>query len=244
MDLHSGMFGGAAANPIRVLARILASLHDEDGRVTLPGFYDGVEEPSPDQLAQWAALGFDEAAFLRDVGLSHPAGERGRSLLEAIWSRPTCEFNGIAGGYAGDGFKTVLPAKATAKVSFRLVGRQDPQAIRAAFRAHVRAMLPPDCRADFAPHGASPAVEMATEDPAFDRVREALSAEWPRPAAYVGVGGSIPVAGYLKSVLGMDALLTGFSLDDDLIHSPNEKYDLRSFRKGIRSWARILAALA
>jgi acetylornithine deacetylase/succinyl-diaminopimelate desuccinylase-like protein len=244
MDLHSGMYGGAAINPIRVLARILASLHDEAGRVTLPGFYDGVDELPDDLRAQWDALGFDEAAFLGEVGLSVPAGERGRGVLESVWARPTCEINGISGGYEGEGFKTVLPSKASAKVSFRLVGRQDPHKVREAFRAHVRAMLPADCRAEFREHGASPASVMDISDPAFEMARAALSAEWPRPAAFTGSGGSIPVAGYFKTILGMDSLLAGFGLDDDLIHSPNEKYDLRSFHKGIRSWARILAALA
>ncbi len=244
MDLHSGMYGGAAINPIRVLVRVLASLHDGQGRVTLPGFYDGVDETPPAIRAQWQGLGFDEAAFLGAVGLSIPAGERGRGVLESIWARPTCEVNGISGGYAGEGFKTVLPSKATAKVSFRLVGRQDPAKVREAFRASVRAMLPADCKVEFRPHGGAPASVMDTSSPAFEAARQALSAEWPRPAAFTGSGGSIPVAGYFKSILGMDSLLTGFGLDDDLIHSPNEKYDLRSFHKGIRSWARILAALA
>lgn len=244
MDLHSGTYGGAARNPIRVLARILASLHDEDGRVTLPGFYDGVPEPSHAQKAQWGALGFDESRFLGDVGLSVPAGERGRSVLEATWARPTCEFNGIAGGYAGDGFKTVLPSKAHAKVSFRLVGAQDPERVAAAFRQRVRDLLPPDCAVEFHPHGGAPASVMDTSSPAFEAARLALSAEWPRPAAFTGSGGSIPIAGLFKSILGMDAMLVGFALDDDLIHSPNEKYDVRSFHKGIRSWVRILRALA
>jgi acetylornithine deacetylase/succinyl-diaminopimelate desuccinylase-like protein len=243
-DLHSGMYGGAAMNPVRVLARIIAGLHDEAGRVTVPGFYDGVEELSPEIRAQWEALGFDGEAFLREVGLSIPAGERGRSVLEMIWSRPTCEVNGILGGYAGEGFKTVLPSKATAKISFRLVGRQDPLKIRESFRAMVRAQVPADCSVEFRDHGASPASVMATDDPAFDRARQALSEEWPRPAAFIGSGGSIPIAGYFKSILGMDSMLIGFAKDDDLIHSPNEKYDLRSFHKGIRSWARVLAALA
>ncbi len=244
MDLHSGMFGGIAQNPIRVLARILAALHDDQGRVTLPGFYDGVPELPEEVRAQWEGLGFDAAAFLGGVGLSQPAGEAGRSGLEMIWSRPTCEINGITGGYTGAGFKTVLPAQASAKVSFRLVGGQDPQAVRAAFRAHVRAMLPPDCRAEFAEHGASPASVMTIDDPAFEAARQALSAEWPRPAAFIGSGGSIPVAGYFKTVLGMESMLIGFGRDDDRIHSPNEKYDMEAFHKGIRSWARILDALA
>ena len=244
MDLHSGGYGGAAINPIRVLARVIAALHDENGRVTVPGFYDGVEELSPELRAQWDALGFDEAAFLAEVGLSVPAGETGRGVLESLWARPTCEVNGITGGYTGDGFKTVLPSKATAKISFRLVGQQDPAAISAAFREMVRGLIPADCSVTFKEHGGSPASVMATSDPAFERARAALSDEWPRPAAFTGSGGSIPVAGLFKSILGMDAMLVGFANDDDLIHSPNEKYDLRSFHKGIRSWARILAALA
>jgi acetylornithine deacetylase/succinyl-diaminopimelate desuccinylase-like protein len=244
MDLHSGMYGGAAINPVRVLARIIAGLHDDEGRVTVPGFYDGVPELSNAQRAQWEGLGFDAKAFLGDVGLSVPAGEAGRSVLEMMWSRPTCEVNGISGGYAGDGFKTVLPSKATAKISFRLVGSQDPHKIRAAFRAQVRAALPADCTVEFHGHGAGPASTMATTNPAFEAARQALSDEWPRPAAFIGSGGSIPVAGHFKDILGMDAMLIGFAKDDDLIHSPNEKYDLRSFHKGIRSWARVLAALA
>ena len=243
-DLHSGMYGGAAINPVRVLARIIASLHDAAGRVTVPGFYDGVPELSDAQRAQWEGLGFDAKGFLAEVGLSEPAGEQGRSVLEMIWARPTCEANGITGGYTGDGFKTVLPSQASAKISFRLVGSQDPLKIRESFRAMVRKMLPPDCTVAFKGHGAGPASVMPTDDPAFEKARAALSAEWPKPAAFIGSGGSIPVAGYFKSVLGMDSMLIGFGKDDDLIHSPNEKYDLRSFHKGIRSWARILAALA
>ena len=243
-DLHSGMYGGVAQNPIRVLSRILASLHDDQGRVTLPGFYDGVEELPPAVAAQWEELGFDAAGFLGGVGLARPAGEAGRSGLEMIWSRPTCEINGISGGYAGAGFKTVLPAEARAKVSFRLVGQQDPLKIREAFRTHVERMLPPDCRAEFAPHGASPAVAMNVGGPAFEAARGALSQEWPRPAAFIGCGGSIPVAGYFKTELGMESMLIGFGRDDDAVHSPNEKYDLEAFHKGIRSWARILDALA
>ena len=242
-DLHSGMYGGAAINPIRVLSRIIASLHDDQGRVTVPGFYDGVAELSNEQRAQWDDLGFDDTAFLADVGLSVPAGEKGRSVLEMIWARPTCEVNGISGGYTGDGFKTVLPSEVRAKISFRLVGTQDPVRIRESFRQLVRAMLPADCQVEFHGHGTSPASVMATSNPAFEAARQALSDEWPRPAAFTGSGGSIPIAGYFKTILGMDAMLIGFAKDDDLIHSPNEKYDLRSFHKGIRSWARILDRL-
>ncbi len=242
-DLHSGMYGGAAINPIRVLTRILGNLHDDQGRIQVPQFYDGVPEVAPEIRAQWEALKFDAAGFLGDVDLSHPAGEQDRSALEMIWSRPTAEINGIVGGYTGDGFKTVLPSRASAKVSFRLVGTQDPLAIRENFRAWVTAQLPEDVTATFSGHGASPAGQMATDHPAFEQARRALGAEWGVEAAFTGCGGSIPVAGYFKSVLGMDSLLVGWGKDDDQIHSPNEKYDLDSFHKGIRSWARILDAI-
>ena len=242
-DLHSGMFGGAAINPLRVLSRIIAGLHDDTGRITLPGFYDDVPE-LPDAIrAQWQSLAFDHASFLGDVGLSVPAGEQDRTPLEMLWSRPTCEVNGLWGGYIGDGFKTVLPAKAHAKISFRLVGNQNPHKLRQTFRDYVTAQLPSDCTATFKPHGAGPASDMHISDPAFDKARQALSAEWGVTATFVGCGGSIPIAGYFKTYLDMDALLTGFARDDDRIHSPNEKYDLSAYRKGIRSWVRILDAL-
>lgn len=243
-DLHSGMFGGLARNPVHVLARILANLHDDTGRVQVPGFYDGVTELPDDIRSQWQNLAFDHAKFLGDVGLSVPAGEQDRTPLEMIWSRPTAEVNGITGGYTGDGFKTVLPAEARAKVSFRLVGQQDPEKLRENFRQWVRDQLPADCTATFADHGASPAGMMQITHPAFEAARAALGAEWGRAAAYVGCGGSIPIAGYFKTHLGMDAMLLGFGRDDDQIHSPNEKYDLECFHKGIRSWARLLESLA
>lgn len=243
-DLHSGSFGGLAANPIQVLVDVLATIKDDTGRITLPGFYEGVEELSDELRADWQDLGFDAGEFLSRVGLKHPVGERGRTGLEMVWNRPTFEINGISGGYTGDGFKTVLPAEARAKVSFRLTGTQDAQAIREAFRAHVRAAIPEDCSVEFHGHGASPASRMDTSDPAFAAAKQALSQEWGREAAYIGAGGSIPIAGDFKQILGIDSLLIGFGRDDDRIHSPNEKYNLESFAKGARSWARILAALA
>ncbi|MGL4311538.1 MAG: M20/M25/M40 family metallo-hydrolase [Paracoccaceae bacterium] len=243
-DLHSGMYGGLAANPLHVLARILGGMHDDQGRVTIPGFYDGVGE-LPDAIrAQWQSLAFDHSAFLGDVGLSVPAGEKDRTPLEMIWSRPTAEINGLWGGYNGDGFKTVLPAEAHGKVSFRLVGAQDPDAVTAAFRIWLESQLPADCRVEWHDVAGSPASVMAIDNPAFESARQALSDEWGLPAAYVGAGGSIPIAGWFKDILGMDAMLIGFAKDDDQIHSPNEKYDVASFHKGIRSWARILARLA
>ncbi|WP_102959536.1 dipeptidase [Mangrovicella endophytica] len=242
-DLHSGYFGGAAANPIRVLSKVLADLHDETGRVTLPGFYDGVDELPDEVKTIWNNLGFDAAAFLGSVGLSVPAGEQGRSVLEQVWARPTAEINGIEGGYTGKGFKTVIASEAKAKVSFRLVFRQDPAKIREAFRQFVRERLPADCTAEFHEHGGSPAIQLPFDSPLLDTARQALSDEWPKPAVMIGMGGSIPVVGEFKRRLGMDSLLIGFGLGDDRIHSPNEKYELSSFRYGQRSWARILHAL-
>jgi len=244
-DLHSGAFGGLARNPLHVMAQLLADLHDSSGRVTVPGFYDDVDE-LPDTLrSQWQSLAFDHAAYLGDVGLAVPAGEQDRTPLEMLWSRPTAEVNGLWGGYNGAGFKTVLPAEAHAKVSFRLVSRQDPAKVLTAFRAWAEAQLPADCRIEW--HDGiegSPASVMSISDPAFEAARAALTEEWGQPAVFVGEGGSIPIAGYFKTVLGMDAMLIGFARDDDNIHSPNEKYDLECFHKGIRSWARVLARIA
>lgn len=244
MDLHSGYFGGAARNPIRVLSKVLSDLHDENGRITIPGFYDGVSEIPPDIKKIWDGLEFDAGEFLGSVGLSEPAGESDRPVLEQIWTRPTCEINGIWGGYTGAGFKTVIPAKAHAKVSFRLVGDQDPLKIRTAFREMVTAQMPSDCLVSFEDHGASPGTMLPFDSPWLTKARAALDKEWGVPTAMSGIGGSIPVVGDFKNHLGLDSLMIGFGLGDDRIHSPNEKYELSSFHKGIRSWVGVLDALA
>ena len=243
-DLHSGLFGGAAQNPIRVLSRILAAMHDEQGRVTIPGFYDGVPELPADIKADLANLGLTADAFLGQVGLKIPAGERDRMVIEQITTRPTAEINGIIGGYTGEGAKTVIPGEAMAKVSFRLVGDQDPDKISQAFRAFVRARLPADCKVAFKNFTGAGAIQLPFDNPALTKTRAALQEEWGKKAVTVGAGGSIPIVGDFKRVLGMDTIMVGFALDDDRVHSPNEKYDLTSFHKGARSWARILAALA
>lgn len=243
-DLHSGYFGGAAANPIHILAKILDGLHDETGKVTLPGFYDGVEETPENVKASWKTLGMTDEKFLGEIGLSIPSGEKGRSVMELTWARPTAEVNGITGGYTGDGFKTVIAAEASAKVSFRLVGKQDPDKIRAAFRAYVQSNIPADCSVEFLKHGGSPAIQLPYDSALLTKAKMALSDEWPKPAVTIGMGGSIPIVGDFQKMLGMESLLAGFALADDRIHSPNEKYDLNSYHKGIRSWIRIMSALA
>ena len=243
-DLHSGMFGGPVLNPIHILSKIIADLHDDEGKVALPGFYDGVPELPEDIAEQWRALEFDEAAFLAGLGLTRPGGEAGRSVIEQVWARPTCDVNGIVGGYIGKGSKTVLPAQASAKFSFRLVGTQDPKRVVETFHAFVRDRLPRDATVEFISQGASGALQLPFGSEALNRARRALEDEWGREAALVGCGGSIPIVGAFKRDLGMDALMIGFALDDDRIHSPNEKYSFTSFHKGARSWARVLAALA
>ena len=239
-DLHSGMYGGISTNPARVLTNVLSVLHDKDGAVTIPDFYDGVLELSQNIKDQWNGLNFKHDQFLSDVGLSTPAGEKGRSPLEMIWSRPTCEINGINSGYINEGFKTVLPSQASAKISFRLVGNQDPLKIRKSFREMIQNFVPLDCKVTFLEHEASKASQMDTSSPEFEKAREAISEEWEIEAAFVGCGGSIPIAGHFKDITGVDPMLIGFAKDNAQIHSPNEKYDLESFQKGIRSWVRVI----
>ncbi len=243
-DLHSGLYGNAARNPLHLLVEILARLRDADGRVTLPGFYDGVEELPASVKQDWARVGGGDEALLAPIGLSIPAGEKGYTALEQTWARPTCEINGITGGYGGEGFKTVLPGKASAKVSFRMVAGQDPQKVQDAFRAHVRAYIPSDCSVTFHSHGCSSASALPIDGPYLKAALAALSEEWGKPAAVVGSGGSIPVVRDLQESLGMDSLLIGFAKNDNRIHSPNEKYDLTSFHRGTRSWVRVLYGLA
>ena len=243
-DLHSGLYGGAAQNPIHILAGILADLHDENGAVTLDGFYDGVAEVPDDVKQTWDSLSFSEKDFLGEIGLSVPSGEKDRSVLEQTWSRPTAEVNGIIGGYTGDGFKTVIAARASAKVSFRLVGNQDPEKVHAAFRKHIEERLPVDCSFDYHKISADPATQLDWNLPQVKKASAALTAEWENDAVSIAMGGSIPIVGNFKRQLGMDSLLIGFGLPDNAIHSPNEKYDLKSYHKGTRSWARVLAALA
>jgi acetylornithine deacetylase/succinyl-diaminopimelate desuccinylase-like protein len=243
-DLHSGLFGGAAQNPIRLLNRILTAIHDDSGRITIPGFYDCVPELPADIKADLKALNLTPDEFLGQVGLKIPAGEKDRMLIEQISTRPTCDVNGITGGYTGEGAKTVIASKASAKVSFRLVGSQNPEKVRDSFRAFVRERIPADCKVEFENHACSGALQLPFDLPALVKARKALAEEWGKKAVTVGAGGSIPIVGDFKTMLGMDTIMVGFALDDDRVHSPNEKYDLKSFHKGTRSWARILAALA
>ena len=243
-DLHSGMFGGAVVNPIHVLSELVAALRDRDGRVTLPGFYDRVLEPSPEQKAAWAAIPFDERAFLAAAGLDRSTGETGRSLLERLWSRPTLDVNGIWGGYTGEGSKTVIPARAQAKLSFRLVPDQDPREVAGQLRRWLAEHVPPGCRFELVEMGLGAPIRVPTDSPYLAAARRALARVFGREPALIGCGGSIPVTASIRRILGMDSLLLGFGLDDDRVHSPNEKFELACYRKGILSHAAFLAEAA
>ncbi len=243
-DLHSGMYGGSALNPINALCRALGELHDEHGRIQLPGFYDAVKEPTNAQAAQWDSLGFDEAAFLGDIGLRVPVGEHGRPALQRLWARPTADINGIWGGYTGPGSKTVIPAEAAAKVSFRLVPSQDPQKVVEGFRRFLAERVPADAKVEVEAFSGSPGIEISADSPWLKAAQAALAEEFGRPPVLIGCGGSIPVVSSFKNILGIDSLLMGFGLEDDRVHSPNEKFEQRCFHRGIRSHARLLAKFA
>jgi acetylornithine deacetylase/succinyl-diaminopimelate desuccinylase-like protein len=243
-DLHSGLYGGIALNPINALTRILGDLQDDQGGIRIPGFYDGVAPVPPALAASWQSLGFSAEAFLGEVGLANPAGEHGQSPLAQLWARPTADINGIYGGYQGDGTKTVIPAHATAKLTFRLVPGQDPEKILAGFERFVTERLRPDAKASFTYFGAAPGFAISPDAPFMRAAQAALAAEFGKPAALIGCGASIPVVEAFKTHLGLDTLLAGFGLDDDCIHSPNEKFELACFHRGARAHARLLAAFA
>jgi acetylornithine deacetylase/succinyl-diaminopimelate desuccinylase-like protein len=239
-DLHSGMYGGSALNPINALTAALGQIHDESGRVRIPGFYDGVADVSEAQKSAWQALGFSEHDYLAEIGLANPVGERDRSALERLWVRPTADINGIWGGYQGPGSKTVIAAEAGAKISFRLVPGQDPSHIIAGFEQFMREKMPADAKLTFLEHANSPGLAVDTGNRFVTAARAALEAEFGRKAAMIGCGGSIPVVEGFRRVLGIDSLMMGFGLSDDKPHSPDEKFEVACFRHGLRSHIRFL----
>jgi len=242
-DLHSGMYGGSALNPINALTVALGQLKNADGKVMVPGYYDGVRDISSRQANQWSALGFSEDKFLGDIGLSEPYGEKGRGGLERLWARPTCDICGIWGGYSGPGTKTVIAAEAGAKVSFRLVPGQEPRKVVEGFKAFMQARVPKDAKLTFIVHGEAEGLEIPVDSPFVQAASAALEDEYGKPAVMIGCGGSIPVVETFQKALGLDSLLMGFGLDDDQVHSPNEKFEVTCFRHGLRSHARLLGKL-
>ncbi len=244
-DLHSGLWGGRCPNPITELARVLAQLHDQKRRVSIPGFYKGVVPLSRKERANWKRLKCNAAAALKKIGLGKAAdiGEAGFTAMEREWGRPTAEINGIWGGYTGKGAKTVIPAHASAKVSFRLVANQKPERITKLFFKWLKARTPPGCRWDLTDMHGGLGVTVPIDSPHLEAASRALRRASGKSPALIKSGGSIPVAGMLKQQLGIDTIFMGFGLDDDRVHSPNEKFELGCFHLGCRAHAHFIAEL-
>ncbi len=238
-DLHSGVYGGAVANPANALVGMLGALHDVHGRVTIPGFYDEVVMPEASILQQWRRLPFDEAELIRRLGVSELFGEKGFSTLERRWCRPTLDINGLTSGYQGPGAKTVLPGAASAKVSMRLVPRQDPLRIAAAFETYLGSLKPAGVRLKLQRLNASPAVLTPTDSPAVAAAAEALEIGFGQKPVFTREGGTVPVVSSFKKLLDVDSVLIGFGLPDDNLHAPNEKFDLASLYGGMRTAAAL-----
>ena len=236
-DLHSGVFGGAVANPAIMLCKMLAALIDEDGRVQVPGFYDAVESLSEQERSQFRALPFDERAFQRQLGITAVRGEKGYSTLERRWVRPTFDINGLTSGYQGEGAKTVLPAWASAKFSFRLVPHQDPTKIAASLRQHLQQVCPPGVELELREMHHAPGSVIPLDNPFMDGAARAIERGFGCSPVFIREGGSIPIVNAFADKLGVDTLLLGWGLDDDNTHSPNEKFCLADFHRGIRSSA-------
>jgi acetylornithine deacetylase/succinyl-diaminopimelate desuccinylase-like protein len=243
-DVHSGGFGGMVSNPAHVLATLLASLKDNKGRIRVPGFYDDVLDIEPWERQLLAALPFDEKEYRNMLGVEALHGEEGYTPLERKWARPTCDVCGIYGGYQGEGSKTIIPAQAGAKVSFRLVPRQDPRRIAAAFRQYLNEQLPPGVRMDIREYHGDAAVVVPLQSPGMDAARRALKAGFGREPVFIRSGGSIPVVSTFRQELKVDCIMLGFGLPDDNTHSPNEKFSLRDFHRGIRTSAFLWQELA
>jgi acetylornithine deacetylase/succinyl-diaminopimelate desuccinylase-like protein len=234
-DLHSGVYGGAVANPVNVLCNMIASLHDENGRVTIPGFYDKVAELNPAERKALNKAPFDLAEYKNELGIDEIKGEKGYTTLERTGVRPTLDVNGIWGGYIGEGAKTVLPSKAHAKISMRLVPNQSNEEITRLFTEHFETIAPKYVNVKVTPlHGGEAAVT-STESKAYKAASKAFEEVWGKTPIPTRDGGSIPIVALFKKELGLDTVLMGFGLDSDAIHSPNEHFGVRNFMLGIET---------
>ena len=237
-DLHSGLYGGAAPNAVFGLVELLSKLKNSDGVIQIPGFYDDVAEPAAAELASWDSLPFDEAQFLsHEVGSTALTGEPGRRVLERVWSRPTLEVHGIAGGFTAAGAKTVIPAKAVAKVSMRLVPDQDPEKVLAAFKAFVAASAPKGIATEVRVLSCGAAIVVNPNHPAIEVAARSFAAVLGRETVFTRSGGSIPIVGDFARHLKIPTILMGFGLPDDGLHSPNEKYKIENYFTGIKTVA-------
>jgi acetylornithine deacetylase/succinyl-diaminopimelate desuccinylase-like protein len=235
-DLHSGMYGGAAPNPFVALAQIISGLKDADGRILIPGFYDAVKAPSADELKAWKSLPFDEEHYrVSEVGSSELTGEPGYSVIERTWARPTLDVHGMPGGFTGAGAKTVIPAKATAKVSMRLVPDMTPQSSFAQYKSYVESIAPKGVSADVRLIHSGDAIVIGTDNPYIQAATQALREVWQKDTVFIRSGGSIPIVGDFERHLKIPTVMMGFGLPDDNLHAPNEKFHLANFRRGIES---------
>lgn len=243
-DLHSGSFGGAVENPGHALCKMLSSLKDDEGRVTIPGFYDDVVDLTEEERQAIAALPFDEAEYRDELGVARVHGEKGYSTLERVWARPTLDVNGLLCGWTGEGAKTVLPSKAMGKFSMRLVANQDPKKIEALVSEHLHKICPPTVKLDVRPlHGAMP-VLVPSDSPFLAAGKRALAKGFGAEPVFIREGGSIPVVATFKELLGIDTILMGLGLHDDNAHSPNEKFNLEDYQRGIETVAYLLDEIA
>lgn len=243
-DLHSGVFGGSIANPCNGLARLVARLHDEKQRIQIPGFYDDVVPLSDDERRQFAALPFDEGAYLADLGVAAACGEAGFSTTERRWARPTCDVNGIFGGYSGPGPKTIVPASATAKITCRLVPNQHPDRLLPAIERFLKDNCPPGLRMEFRAFHGCPALVFKSDSPFMKAAKRAIADAFGAPPVMIREGGSIPVVATFRDLLGVDTLLLGWGQNSDNLHSPNERFTLADFHRGTRASAHLLGELA
>jgi acetylornithine deacetylase/succinyl-diaminopimelate desuccinylase-like protein len=243
-DLHSGMYGGAAPNPVQALAEIISRLKGPDGKIRIPGFYQRVKRPSAKELTAWKRLPFKEKEFLKkEVGSRALTGEKGYSVLERLWARPTLEVHGIRGGFTGDGAKTVIPAVATAKISMRLVPAMNPREVIRQFTAYVKKLTPPGIQTTVRVLSSAPASVVSTENRYIEAAAEAMEQVFKKKTVYMRSGGSIPIAGLFDRYLKTPIVMMGFGLPDDHLHAPNEKFYLPNFYRGIEAVGRYLELL-
>ncbi len=243
-DLHSGAYGGGVANPLNALAAMIATLKGTDGRIAVAGFYDDVLELDEAERARLAAVPFDRDAFMADAGIDVTPGEAGYGLLERLWARPTLDVHGLGGGFVGEGSKTVIPAEGVAKMSCRLVANQDPHRVFRLIEAHLRRVAPEGVRVEVALEGAGEPALTPLDHPAVAATAAALAAVWGRPVVYARTGGSIPVVVELQRELGAVPVLLDMGLEDDRLHAPNEKFEVRHYLQGILASAVTLRTLA
>ena len=243
-DLHSGAYGGGVANAINVLATMISKLHDEDGRITIPGFYDDVREISEEERKSLEGLPFDPESYLANVGVKAQGGERGYPLIERIWTRPSLDVNGIGGGFQGEGAKTVIAAQATAKISCRLVPDQDPEKVTEALSAHLKSLAPEGVEVEVKDlSGGHPAV-VPLDSPALQLAGEALEEVWGKKPYFVRTGGSIPIVSAFQQLLDADVVLLDMGLETDQVHAPNEHFGVDNYYRGIHASTQTLVRLA